>query len=196
MAIKRTKKRPEKNQLGMENKETVEPNKNEKVTKIETNEVEAVAETTINVSDIAEINEKANISDVSSIVGYDENNLKGKKQKPLVRKEINVDAKVAKVIFAIGDTVKQEEEFITSPINEILKTQGFSNGDISGQLYAMKQNGTLVNRPTQTEEEVTAFGKGARVWSTTEIFWSRFEKLSVAKEKATKINSDGETIEE
>lgn len=196
MAIKRTKKRPEQNYLGMENKEIVEPNRNEKGTKIETNEVEAVAETTINVSDTVTTNEETNPSNVTSIVGYDEKNLKGKKQKSHGRKEIDVDAKVAKVIFAIGDTVKREESFITSPINTILKTQGFSNGDISGQLYAMKQNGTLVNRPTQTEDEVTAFGKGARIWFTTEKFWNRYEKLIAAKKKATKINNDGKTTKE
>lgn len=117
-----------------------------------------------------------NTASVLNIVGAESINKRRKKRIT----PINPNSKVSKVILAIGETVEKGQEFITSPINYALKDQGFRDCDISGQLYALKKSGVLVNRYPETEEEVERLGANLRIWTTTDAFWDRYEQINAA----------------
>lgn len=101
------------------------------------------------------------------------------KKKPASSKSrpINTDSAAYKLKAIIRDKVPKGEEFVTSYISEDFLSLGFSSSDLSGQMYALRKGGKLVNRQLVDEQDIAIYGKGVRIWKATDEFYEYMESV-------------------
>lgn len=95
------------------------------------------------------------------------------KKKPASSKSrpINTDSAAYKLKAIIRDKVPKGEEFVTSYISQDFMSLGYSSSDLSGQMYALRKAGYLVNRRLEDEKDIELYGKGVCIWRPTDKFY-------------------------
>lgn len=101
------------------------------------------------------------------------------KKKPTSSKSrlINTDSAAYKLKAIIRDKVPKGEEFVTSYISEDFLSLGYSSSDLSGQMYALRKSGKIVNRKLEDEQDIAIYGKGVRIWRATDEFYEYMENI-------------------
>ena len=101
------------------------------------------------------------------------------KKKPASSKSrpINTDSAAYKLKAIIRDKVPNGEEFVTSYISEDFLSLGYSSSDLSGQMYALRKSGKIVNRKLEDEQDIAIYGKGVRIWKATDDFYEYMESV-------------------
>lgn len=101
-----------------------------------------------------------------------------KKKTPSSRpRSINTDSAAYKLKAIIRKKVPKGGEFVTSYISEDFLSLGYSSSDLSGQMYALRKGGKLVNRQLEDEQDIAVYGKGVRIWRATDDFYDYMENI-------------------
>lgn len=101
------------------------------------------------------------------------------KKKPVSSqaKSVNTDSAAYKLKSIILEKVPKGSEFVTSYISEDFLSLGYSSSDLSGQMYALRKTGKLVNRKLEDEQDIAIYGKGVRIWRATDEFYEYMENI-------------------
>lgn len=92
-------------------------------------------------------------------------------------KPVNTDSAAYKLKAIILEKVPKGSEFVTSYISEDFLSLGYSSSDLSGQMYALRKGGKLVNRQLEDEQDIAIYGKGVRIWRATDEFYEYMENI-------------------
>lgn len=92
-------------------------------------------------------------------------------------KPVNTDSAAYKLKSIILEKVPKGSEFVTSYISEDFLSLGYSSSDLSGQMYALRKSGKIVNRKLEDEQDIAIYGKGVRIWKATDEFYEYMENI-------------------